>query len=333
MDIDKKVDALEDEFKLIKGELKQTLEGVRNHLLETPIPASEYATIMAAIGGGGGGGGGTMTGKLSFDRGNDKEERFEEELIEEELPEEALAEEEFLEREQPGEEFLEKEQPGEEFLEREQPGEEFREGELPGEEFLEREQPGEEFLEREQPGEEFREGESREGELPEQRMEHGNNGEVSQSIPPVNLMANLIRWVANAKREIGDEQLSAFLEVYGITGHLSPELKEVILYLADIASEQPADTNAAEIWTHLMLGLHGILTGSEAPLHPVVRPFWNDGGSETPTGVLEAEVAAGEEEDRPQDKPIKLKLVFPNSDGVDKEFGIVLNPEVGRESP
>ena len=38
-------------------------------------------------------------------------------------------------------------------------------------------------------------------------MEHGKiNAEVSQSIPKVNLMANLIHWVARAKKEIGNEK-------------------------------------------------------------------------------------------------------------------------------
>ena len=144
--------------------------------------------------------------------------------------------------------------------------------------------------------------------------------EVSQSTPPVNLMSNLIRWVSNAKRELGSEQLPIFLEVYGISGHLSPELKEVILYLADITSGQSAESNAAEIWSRLISELHGILTGGDAPLHPV-KPSWNDGRDEIKPSEAEVETQA----DKPIDKPLKLKLVLSNGEGTDKEFCIDLN--------
>ena len=131
-------------------------------------------------------------------------------------------------------------------------------------------------------------------------MEHEKiNAEASQSIPKVNLLANLINWVAKAKKEIGYEQMPIFLEVYGISGHLSPELKEVILHLADITSEQPENTNTAEVWSQSMLSLHGILTGGDAPLYPL-KPSWNDGDSEIQPSedeVTEAEV------DKPKDMP------------------------------
>ena len=52
MEKDKRIETLENEFKLIKGELKQTLTGVRDFLMDTGLPDSEYANIMASIGGG-----------------------------------------------------------------------------------------------------------------------------------------------------------------------------------------------------------------------------------------------------------------------------------------
>ena len=156
-------------------------------------------------------------------------------------------------------------------------------------------------------------------------MEYGTiNAEVSQPTPKVNLLANIIQWVAKAKKEIGKEQLLTFLEVYGISGHLSPELKEVILHLADITSEQPEATNA-EVWGQSMLSLHGILTGGDTPLHPV-KPFWSNGDNETQPS--EAEITEVVEAEKPKDIPVKLKLVFPNGDGKNKEFCIDLNPEV-----
>ena len=49
---EKRVVTLEEEFKLIKGELKKTLSTVRDYLLDTGLPDSEYASILSAIGGG-----------------------------------------------------------------------------------------------------------------------------------------------------------------------------------------------------------------------------------------------------------------------------------------
>ena len=155
-------------------------------------------------------------------------------------------------------------------------------------------------------------------------MEHEKiTAEVSQSTPKVNLLANLINWVAKAKKDIGYEQMPTFLEVYGISGHLSPELKEAILHLAEITAEQSEDANKAEIWTQAMLSLHGILTGGDAPLNPV-KPDWNEGISEIPPEedeVVETVV------NKRKDTPVKLKLVFPNGDDKGKEFCINLTPE------
>ena len=145
--------------------------------------------------------------------------------------------------------------------------------------------------------------------------------EESQSIPKVNLLANLINWVARARKEIGHEQLPVFLEVYGISGHLSPELKEAIIHLSEISKEQPEVASTAEIWSQCMLALHGILTGGDAPLHPIITS-WTDNVGETP--AMEEEII---EVDKPKEKPIKLKLVFPSGDGKSKEFCIDLKPE------
>ncbi|MFH1003279.1 MAG: hypothetical protein V1780_03965, partial [Chloroflexota bacterium] len=57
--------------------------------------------------------------------------------------------------------------------------------------------------------------------------------EVSRPAPQVNMLANLVRWVALARREIGNEQLPTFLDVYSFSENLSPELREIILGLAE----------------------------------------------------------------------------------------------------
>ncbi|MDD5039453.1 MAG: hypothetical protein PHN78_09100, partial [Dehalococcoidales bacterium] len=156
----------------------------------------------------------------------------------------------------------------------------------------------------------------------------------NQSIPRVNLLTNLNHWVSCAKKEIGVEQLPVFLEVYGTTGHLPPELKDVILYLADVASEQSTEASASEIWSKLMLELHGILTGGDAPLHPV-KPFWNDSANDSEEEIQPVEPEAEEEkpEEKPREKPLKLRLVLSNGDDEEKEFSINLNPVENEDSP
>ena len=309
METDKRVETLEDELKLIKGEVKETLASVRDYLLTSELPASEYQTIMAALGVGGGQKM-EMKGNISMPKGGGIPEPPQAQR--DELPqEEELAERDELPQE---EEVMERDElpQEEEVMERDEtfvPGQ----GVTPEDELVEQDEP---FVS--------------ESELPEQQMEYGKiNEEVSQSIPQVNLLANLIRWVSSAKKEIGSEQLPTLLEVYGISGHLAPELKEVIMHLADIASEQSTDANAAEIWSRLISELHGILTGGDAPLHPV-RPFWSDDGGEIQPSEIEAE------ENKPIDKPLKLRLVFSNGESTDKEFCINLNPEdyeASKESP
>jgi len=334
MEANKKLETMEEELKLMKGELKQSLASVRDYLLNMELPSSEFATVIAALGGDGEQ---RITMKGSFSSPTDsgsgesvREKPSPEEPQEEPLEEEPL-EEELLEPESelPQEDGLidrdeslmpESELPQEDGLI-------GRDGDLgPASELLSEEEPLEEE-EGQEPGEQD-ESLMPESELlteEEQQMERGKiNAEVSQSTPKVNLLTNLIQWVSRAKKEIGSEQLPIFLEIYGISGHMSPELKEVILHLADVASDQPEDVKTAEIWSQSMLSLHGILTGGDAPLYPM-KPLWNDGGGEI---QLSEDEVTEPEEGKPKDMPVKLKLVFPNGDGKNKEFCINLNPEV-----
>jgi len=75
---------------------------------------------------------------------------------------------------------------------------------------------------------------------------------VSGSSSQVNLLANLLRWVSVATREIGSEQLPTFLDVYGTTGNLSPETREVILRFTDVVAQQPAFASADGVRSHIM---------------------------------------------------------------------------------
>src|SRR3972149_1930829 len=50
MAAEKKLETLQDEIKLLKGELKQSLASVRDYLLNMELPSSEFSTILAALG-------------------------------------------------------------------------------------------------------------------------------------------------------------------------------------------------------------------------------------------------------------------------------------------
>ena len=377
MEADKRLEILEDDLKLIKGEVKQTLASVRDYLLNMELPASEFATILQALGDGGGGNQRIQMKGVFEDR---KKPDLKDLLPEETAPDELSGDEEQKEEEageeapeslasdsappedneglvdqnepsMPDSELAPDEQMVDDdgnlrqspedmaYNDEEEEGEEeeAQEGEEePGGPVDELGELGDGLDELGEPGEEESENEERAlpapgMELPaeeERQMEQARYiAELNPPTPRVNMLANLIHWVAKAKKEIGAEQLPVFLEVYGISGHLTDELKEAILHLADITSEEPEDTNTAEIWSQSMLALHGTLTGGDAPLHPF-RPSWNN-GEEQEAGVMETglaeEIPAAEEP--PKDRPIKLKLVFPNGGGKGKEYCISLNPE------
>ena len=84
--------------------------------------------------------------------------------------------------------------------------------------------------------------------------------------PEVNLVSNLVRWVAMAKRLIGKEKLAAFLETYEMAGATVKGLDRAILRMAEIVDEGALDhpVSTAEAWSILMLHLHGILSSGGA---------------------------------------------------------------------
>jgi hypothetical protein len=152
----------------------------------------------------------------------------------------------------------------------------------------------------------------------EQPMElERTTADMNQGTPRVNMLANLINWVSRAKKDIGDEMLPTFLDVYGVSGHLSLELKEVILHLADRTKEKTEPCTNAEVWSQTMLSLHGILTGGDAPLNPAI-PSWKEALDEQDEEIIEVDK---------QDKPIKLKFVLPSVNGREKEYCLDLTPE------
>jgi len=345
---DRRLDTLQDEIKLLKGELKNSLASVRDYLLNMELPSSEFSTILAALSGDGNTMKVTLDGAVGSARppepavpdASDIEEETEEgagEEVTDELPpededlidvggpEEGEEVSDELEDGTPSEEE-EILNPEDELLSDEESlgggeGLSSEDSLLPEEEVEE----GEDVIEPEATNEEEEEENTPESELSaeeDQRMESDRTTpEINQGIPKVNMLANLINWVARAKTQIGYEELATFLEVYGISGHLTPELKEVIIHLAEITRERPENETDADIWSEAMLSLHGILTGGDAPLHPVI-PSWEETTDEAETP--EEEII---EIDKSKEKPVKLKLVFPNGNGKNKEFCIDLTPD------
>ena len=326
MEADKRMETLEQEFKLIKGEVKETLGSLRDYLVSVrlPLPPVEEAEMLGGIEDGEKS---TMEGNLNLVPGAGIAVAL--------APEAAAAGTQMagagtvipapnISITTSGAGVVEPPRQAERIVAQEVVPTPLAQGKLhePAAKVADA-QVSAPQMEYEEPGELRREG------LAEPVGETRTREEPSQAIPQVNLLANLIRWVANAKREINEEQLPIFLEVYGISGYLSPELKEVILHLADITEPQSVDAGIADIWSRLTLELHGILTGDDAPSYPI-KPFWKDDESEVLSDeVKEAEVkvAAGGTEN----KPLTLKLVFTDGNNEDKEFSINLTPEIGND--
>jgi len=241
MEMDKRVDVLEGELKLMKGELKQTLTNVRDFLLELKLPPPLQENTYDE-----GGSGGSTGSSPSIALAGD--------ILRLEAPDLPLpAVPQGAARLFPEAETLLSTLPpprSEEKAKNEPP--EGMKVEAPKVDVPK------ERSEREKPKE-----------------------EASQPQPTaqVNLLSNLFRWVSVARREIGSEQLPVFLGIYSGCSPLSPEWKGFILQLSDVMAQQSANGNASDTWSQLLLELHGVLTGGGTPLPPP-RTLWNHDGGE-----------------------------------------------------
>ncbi|MBN1692502.1 MAG: hypothetical protein JW845_02995 [Dehalococcoidales bacterium] len=340
-----RLDILQDEIKLLKAEVKNSLASVRDYLLNMELPSSEFSTILAALAGDN-----AEPQKMDVDShvDNDKlggmpePEKIDDNLVNEAEPGEYEEMLDFEEGDNKTDEYPE-EKPDDGMFEENQPPESMKAaGDLPDEfdedeedNSPEEELPPEDELDEEEADDNT---EDENEELPEeepelpleevQPMEYNQPvSEEARGIPKVNMLANLINWVAKARQEIGSEQLPALLEVYGTSGHLSPEMKDIILHLAEIVNDYSEVANEPEIWSQSILSLHGVLTGGDAPLNPVI-PSWVDISDEA-EALSDEEII---EVDKNKEKSAKLKLVFPGGNGKSKEFCINLTPEENVDS-
>ena len=350
-----RLNTLQDEIKLLKAEVKNSLASVRDYLLNMELPSSEFSTILAALAGDN-----ADPQKMNVDShvSDDKSGSMPQPDFTKDKPDNTADEvgqpgefEEMLDFEDTGnDEDTSQTQPDEnltgggggiqepEFMPPEDENfdeEPFNEDENEEEEDVTPEdtlEPEDELDEEEDSAED--DNEDLTEEEPELSLEEvqpmGSDqamNELNRGIPKVNMLANLINWVARARQEIGYEQLPALLEVYGTSGHLSPELKDIILQLAEIIRDNSEVATESEIWSESILSLHGILTGGDAPLNPVISS-WVDVADEAQSSAEEDIIEVG----KMKDKQAKLKLVFPGDNGESKEFCINLAPEENGDS-
>jgi len=319
-----RVKVLEGEFKLIKGEMRQTLSSVRDFLLDIKLPSTQEEPGLTqeteaittpettqdseendGAENGGGDRGSEGSGLDGFGPEGMPQDQMPDIPGMDQVPDSNTAGEPAAEA--PAAEALPP-------LDLDTPDEQpMSSGDIPGSrpQFKNEDEEAEETAEKEdqQPGTAEEEEED--------TVSQDNNEMNRSSVPQVNLLANLIRWVANAKKEIGVSQLPVFLNVYATTGKLSPEMKEIILHLAEVATnpslaedtqengqiigeqlklcmeinrasaqlpddiklkiqrltelllQQSIQYNKADVWSSLLVDLHGILSGGGAPLRSI----------------------------------------------------------------
>ena len=102
-----------------------------------------------------------------------------------------------------------------------------------------------------------------------------------------------------------------------MNGRLTVEMKDTILHLAGGMGREAVEKNTADVWSQLILELHGILSGGgELQLPLALRK-------------QDEEEDDSEEEETPpkEDRSPKLKLVLMDNDGEEKEFSFNLEPK------
>ena len=331
----KQLQNLQDEIKLLKGELKNSLASVRDYLLNMELPSSEFSTILAALGDSGEQRI-TMKGSFSAPPENKPKPVEEPQDMQEETLEEYLEEPEESEHSGEADELAGEEEapvdegPFAEDTKRDEPRD-FSEESFPEEPYpadtgqIEElpEQSYEELPEQEPEMEPELDQEDDYATMPEAGLSEeeefamdleNQTAELNPSVPRVNMLANLINWVSRIKSA---PSLGA-LGTYPCQRSLfSP--KDVILHLAEMSTEQVDAPSNAVVWSQAMLSLHGILTGGDSPRYPVI-PSWSDVSSqldENEEEIIEVDKAR---------EPVRLKLVLPDGNGQSQEFSIDLNP-------
>ncbi len=298
MEVDGRIEALEGDFKLMKGQLKETLTSVRDFLLTVkPLPPAT-GTIQEV----------NIRQQLDDPDGRVPDLNSDIPDLDDDIPdmeafEDSLSDDDEIPDMQAFEESPEEMPPQNES------GESLEYGVIENEAVASEVMPS---------------ADTTISEEVDKMKEEKNH-----FTPQVNLLANLIRWISTVKRELGREQLPAFLGVYGITRPLSTELKDVILHLAEVIAEPSVEENPADIWSRLTLELHGILVGCGVPLVPPgsfwcdEQKKWSNFSSNGDNGNHEQHSNATGA-DKAEDRLAKLKIVLSTDNGPNQEFDLTL---------
>lgn len=142
-------------------------------------------------------------------------------------------------------------------------------------------------------------------------------GDVVSREPSVNTLANLVGWVSLVKQRLGAEHLPTIVEVYGMCGNMSPKVRRIILRLAELETGPVHVEGGADVWSQLMLQLHGILTGD---ISSAYGPSQMD--EREPSGAEEGQQVSDSTEEDSSETPLRLKLVVPDGKGRDKELNL-----------
>jgi len=134
--------------------------------------------------------------------------------------------------------------------------------------------------------------------------------------PRVNMLANLIGWVSTVCQKLGKEQLPIILEIYDMSGPLSPRIKKIILRLADIVNPSPGEESGTDILSQLILQLHGILMGS-IPIDNMTSEK-----IEAQLEGLEKALQEDKQVSKNDSHLLKLKLVLPGDNGTSREIDL-----------
>lgn len=286
MPADERLNALEGEFKLLRGEVKQSLVDVRDFLLSLKLPQREYDDQDAPQP--------EETGPEPVAPPR-QQEPFQEALGPPRLPE----------NQAPWVPLVEEQPDIQSAVSRDWMAAAPEGPSFPAQ-TVELEAEQDQNLEMPRPEEES--PHTREGD----KVNKSDAGERGSPGPQVNMLTNLIRWVLSARAEVGTDQVPALLDIFAMSGHMQPGLKEMILKLADSLGEQQGPGGSADTWSRLAQELHGILSG---------------GGDPAELRLPEAEKEREKEKETDTDQPVRLRLVLPGSDGSEREFAINLMPE------
>lgn len=350
MEIETKLQAMENEFRLMKGELKQALTDVRDFLIIFPTPTINEGVFERFhemhTGMGGGGGGNNQAPPMMIPQLPQIPQKPEDTLpAGHEVPEDEKEDEETPEETAQPENLKSSEDEADETEESPDAG-------------LEQETAPEAMADEELPA--------------------GENAVViNRPASEVNILTNLIRWVSVAKRELGDGQLAAFLDIYGQQGALLPETRQLILQLAEVTDTskdeitpsasfftilireqlsallevransgqispelkdsimnlvgmmaEPAPRGKpSDVWSRLILELHAILNcgGSPSPQF-VIRPGAPAVKTLQPASAKDKFATMPGKYKAPK-KPMRLKLIMPVGKGTEKEFVFHLDPK------